>query len=132
MSQSNRRNLILIVTALIVAGCLRESAAQDQAPEVELRVRFDPDPPLVGEGSIFVELADGSGQSLEGLELDIKGDMTHAGMTPQFGASIDLGGGIYEVPFSWSMGGDWILQISAHLPDGRLIMRTINVRVSPE
>jgi hypothetical protein len=57
--------------------------------------------------------------------------MSHAGMTPVIVERANGEAGTYAVPFEWTMAGDWIVTISATLPDGRSLVRTLPVRVEP-
>lgn len=125
-------NSLLLVALLLAAGCVRQSRVVDQTTAVEVELSFDPNPPAVGKGIIYLEVRDANGQPIEELDIQIKGDMTHAGMTPVFGVSDDEGDGRYSIPFEWSMAGDWILQVATDLPDGRVLNRSFEVRVQPE
>jgi hypothetical protein len=40
-------------------------------------------------------------------------------MKPVLAEVGDGEGGKYETPFEWTMGGDWIVTVTATLPDGR-------------
>ena len=54
--------------------------------------------------------------------------MTHpghgAGRWPTRG---ERGAGVYEVPFAFTMPGDWVLLVYAALPDGARVERRIDV-----
>lgn len=58
--------------------------------------------------------------------------MTHAGMVPVLENAVDLGEGLYQVDFNWSMAGDWILELSGELPDGRYILREFRISVETQ
>lgn len=132
MSRSNHVRFLIFILLLLVSACVRESATGDQAATLQVELRFEPDPPVVGEGTIEITVKDERGKPVEGIKIQVKGDMTHAGMTPVFGVSIEHGEGRYSVPFKWGMAGDWILQFSADLPNDRLLNRSFEVRVLPE
>ncbi len=132
MSRLRYLNLLLLIFALLIPGCTRQSSVGKQATAVSVDLNFKPNPPVVGEGMIYLEVRDQNGQPIKDLDIQVKGDMTHAGMTPVFGTSTDEGKGRYSIPFEWTMAGDWILQIAADLPDGRLLNRSFEARVQPE
>ncbi|MFN8372448.1 MAG: FixH family protein, partial [Anaerolineae bacterium] len=94
-----------------------------------INVRYEPDPPTVGEGIVVVILRDSGGFPIDNATLFLRGDMTHAGMAPvetEFSDSVD---GEYRVPFNWNMGGDWILTVRAVLADGTASEVQFNVSV---
>ena len=72
---------------------------------------------------------DAAGAAVEGAELEIKGDMTHAGMVPVVVTISQGDAGTYLTGFEWTMAGDWILTVQAKLPDGRVARRQFEVRV---
>lgn len=123
--------MVLALTVLI-AGCVRRSAVGDQAADMSVQISFTPSPPVVGEGTISLKVEDAHGDAIDGLDIQVKGDMAHAGMTPVFGVSVDDGEGRYSIPFEWTMSGDWILQIAADLPDGRVLNRSFEAYVAPD
>lgn len=110
--------------SLLLSACQRASQQADQAPEVQVSLAVQPDPPQVGPARLVVTLADGAGKPIEDARLRIKGDMSHAGMVP-VRADVDTGGpgGVYETAFEWTMGGDWIVTVTAVLADGRVTSR---------
>jgi hypothetical protein len=57
--------------------------------------------------------------------------MTHPGMTPWLADVDSLPASQFTLPVSWSMAGDWILQIEADLSDGRRLRRTLPARIEP-
>src|SRR5690606_15160175 len=102
----------------------------DQAADVKMDLSVQPDPPGVGPADLVVSLADAQGQPIEDARLAVKGDMSHAGMVPVL-AEIEGGAmGRYTVPFEWTMSGDWIVTVSAALPDGRTATRQFHLNVA--
>jgi hypothetical protein len=51
-------------------------------------------------------------------------------MQPSLGAATKSQDGRYEVPFDWTMGGDWVLTVTATLPDGRVVQREFPATVT--
>ncbi|MGD8632857.1 MAG: FixH family protein [Anaerolineales bacterium] len=132
MSRWKPLSLAIALAIMLPAACTRQSAVADEAPDIKTEISLRPDPPVVGKALIVVEISDQQGQPIEGLNLTMKGDMTHAGMTPVLGSSTYQGDGLYTVPIEWTMAGDWILQLTAEMPDGRLLKRSVNLQVSPD
>jgi hypothetical protein len=76
-----------------------------------------------------VALADAAGIGIAGAELELKGDMTHAGMVPVVVTVSEGDAGHYTTAFEWTMAGDWIVTVQAALPDGRVARRQFEVTV---
>ncbi|MDZ4764688.1 MAG: FixH family protein [Chloroflexota bacterium] len=103
-----------------LAGC-RESLQATPTPDsasARLDLRAEPDPPTSGDGTLMVTVTDAAGQPIDGASVSARGDMTHAGMSPTFGLAAGSTNGVYRIPFAWKMGGDWIVTVTAVLPDG--------------
>ncbi len=122
------RSLILIV--LLLSACSRRETL-DQAPEVIVEMEVIPSPPSVGPSLLMITITRPDGDPIEDFNLDARGDMSHAGMTPVIVEQVAGEAGIFAIPFEWTMAGDWIVTLSASLPDGRSLLRTIPVEVGP-
>jgi hypothetical protein len=124
--------LLAVLLSLSLVGCSRVSRQADPAPDVDIALAINPDPPGVGPTQLTVSVTGADGTPIDGARLSIKGDMTHAGMQPVL-ASTDGGvGGQYQTRFEWTMGGDWIVTVTAHLPDGRTTARQFSYTVEED
>lgn len=122
--------VLAALVGLTLTGCGRASQQPDPAPEVSMSLSVSPDPPLFGRPcEMRITLLDGEGRAIDGAELSIKGDMTHAGMVPVLTEIKQSENGVYATDFAWSMGGDWIVTVSATLPDGRVTSRQFELTV---
>ena len=119
------RYLLLFVVLLspALAGCGRVSRAEAQTTDVNIVLEINPDPPGVGPAHLTLFVTSADGTPIDGARLSIKGDMTHAGMQPILAETEGGEEGRYEAPFEWTMGGDWIVTVTAALPDGRTASR---------
>lgn len=77
-----------------------------------------------------VSLTDAAGAAIEGAAVTVRGDMSHAGMAPVEATAANAGDGLYRADFAWTMGGDWIITVTATLPDGRVKSQTFNYTVT--
>ena len=111
------------------AACTRRSTAQDEAPEVRVAAGFTPSPPAVGEGQLTLAFFDAAGQPVGVETLRLKADMAHPGMTPWLAEFASLHDTQVTLPVTWSMAGNWILQVDAELRDGRRLLRTVPLQV---
>lgn len=122
--------LALLMAGLLLPACQRASQQEDQAPEIVVNLQVSPQPAVVGPATLLLEVQDQAGQPVQLIDLTVRGDMSHAGMTPIFAEAQQVDLGLYQLPFEWSMAGDWILSINAELADGRLLRRQLKLSVS--
>jgi len=121
--------LIPLLPSLALVGCGRLSQQQDQVAGVNIALAVHPDPPAVGPANLTVFVTGADGRPIDGASLHIKGDMSHAGMQPVL-AEVEGGiDGEYQTPFEWTMAGDWIVTVTAALPDGRTTARQFTYTV---
>lgn len=107
---------LLLLCLILLTACGPQTAPS--APQgTTITARVEPDPPAVGESTVIVTLQDAGGNPIEGAQISIHGDMDHAGMEPVDRDTSTATDGEYRVPFEWTMGGGWILEITAQLPD---------------
>jgi hypothetical protein len=107
----------LLLLLLMLTGC-RQPQAPLNNPDVQIDITTMPDPPTLGDARLFVQVSDAQGSPIDDAQLEVRGDMTHAGMVPVLRSITGGENGMYEVPFEWTMGGDWFVEITATLPDG--------------
>jgi hypothetical protein len=120
----------MVIILISITGCgLRNERDEDEAPEVILELTTMPDPAQAGKGRILLNMKMPDGKPIPDAAIVIKGDMSHAGMVPVIREAEADEGGEYLADFDWTMPGDWILTITAELPDGRQLVRTVNVNV---
>jgi hypothetical protein len=100
-------------------------------PTIDAKVRVDPNPAQVGPSLLTIELIRPDGMIIEGAQVSIRGDMTHAGMVPVFGKSVEIAPGIYEAPVEWTMAGDWQLSLTVQEERGATTQLEIPFSVDP-
>lgn len=114
--------LLLGGTVLSASGCRRRAAVRD----VELQCRVEPAPPRTGPARVIVTLAHlKQSGPVKGAKVSVEGNMAHPGMVPVFGTATETQPGRYEAPLTLTMGGDWVLSVTARLPDGRRLRRDV-------
>lgn len=116
-----RRRFLVSLTAflaLFVVACRApdtSAAGGDAATVIAVEL---PDDPVVGDAALTVHV-ERDGQALRGAEVEITGDMTHAGMAPVVVTAQEQGDGSYRAgDFAFTMAGDWILTVEVELDDG--------------
>lgn len=108
--------LLLIVTILggLTACRVGRGGTSDVAIDLTM-----PAAELAPPTTLTATLRDASGTPIEGADVTLRGDMTHAGMEPVIVPMQSVGGGQYRTDqFAFNMAGDWILTVEAALPDG--------------
>lgn len=117
------RGLVLLLSLTMVLAACRgpapsASAASSDAEATSIAVEL-PDDPAVGPADVVVRLSVG-GEPVRDAEVEVTGDMTHAGMVPVIAAAHESEPGVYRTDdFAFDMAGDWVLTVEATLPDGR-------------
>lgn len=117
----------LLGIALLVA-CRGDVDPGD--PQVTVRLGLSPTPPTVGPTRILVEVSE-AGRAVGPGRLTVEGSMAHAGMVPVLDSGRAEGPGRWVVPaFDFSMAGDWVVEVTLELEDGRRAVRRFPVRVT--
>ncbi|RME85915.1 MAG: hypothetical protein D6775_01525 [Caldilineae bacterium] len=120
--------LALVLLLGFPTACSR-GARTEALPDYQLQLRVLPHPPQVGESTLILSLTDAEGRPVSGARLEIKGDMSHAGMQPVLTEALPGDPGTYKALITWSMAGDWIVTITVKLPDGRRFRRRFDLTV---
>lgn len=113
------RLFTLALVALVAAACGQAAAQIPVLDDLMIELAVEPHPPAVGEATLVITVRDADGTPVEGATVTVHGDMDHAGMDPVDGESDEDAQGVYRVPFAWTMGGGWILDVTVSLPDNR-------------
>jgi len=120
----------LLVT--ILAGC-RPANRQviGKGSESGLTVQLEvAGRPQVGETTVLVHLLEGD-EGVSGADIEVTGDMTHAGMTPVVSRALEVEPGLYRTTdFTFTMAGDWFLSAEGTLPEGEKISATLPIQVA--
>ena len=111
------RSLLALLVLLPLGGCREAEPPGD--PSLILELGISPTPPAVGPARLIISLRDTLGNPVEGADVQVEGNMSHAGMTPVLDTAEAEGPGTYGIPdFTFTMAGDWFLTVEATLPDG--------------
>ena len=121
--------LLLSLFLILGSGCMRESR-RATSTDVQIDLSAVPFPAVVGETRLVIRVLDRNDQPVDDAALAVRGDMTHAGMRPVL-AQVQGGGveGYYDVPFEWTMSGDWIVTVEATLADGTAAQRRFDLSI---
>ncbi len=75
----------------------------------------------------MVTLTGDDGQPLTGAQVELEGNMTHAGMVPVLATAAEVEPGQYRAELEFTMGGDWFILVRATLADGRSLEEQVDV-----
>lgn len=127
-SSQNKLTALLIASLLTLAATAckpgdkaagGQNAAGASAAASGLTVSVAADGAAVGPAVVRVEARDG-GAPLTGAEVEVRGDMTHAGMAPVLVTAGEAEPGVYVAAgFTFTMAGDWIVSATVTAADGR-------------
>lgn len=112
---------LLALTAVACGGRNSNTTA-----ETDVQISVEPMSTAVGETMLMISLADADGDPINDAAIDVKGDMTHAGMQPVLAEASGGENGQYSVPFEWTMAGDWIVTVDVTLADGTTLSQTFD------
>ncbi len=113
----------LLLLLLMLVACGQQNNATPVPVNLDMSARVEPEPPAVGEATLIVTLKDAAGSPVDNAALKIHGDMDHEGMASVDHEVSQSANGEYRVPFEWTMGGGWIITVTAHLPDGGEVIK---------
>lgn len=90
---------ILIFLSFFLASCRRPVQPADKAPGVAMTLAVEPEAPAVGVATLFIMMTNADGSPINGATIEVRGDMTHAGMEPVLAEATLSQDGVYEAPF---------------------------------
>jgi hypothetical protein len=119
--------ILALILFLLPTACNGRNSQQTNNDDIRIIVAVDST--SVGETSLLVTVTDKEGTPIDNATVSVKGDMSHAGMVPVLAEAANGENGIYEMPFEWTMGGDWIVTVEVTLPDGRSATQQFNYSI---
>jgi hypothetical protein len=123
--------LALLLLALAGCGRVQDARALNSNPDVKVTLAAAPASPVANQAStLSISLAGADNQAIDGAQVQVEGNMSHAGMVPVLATAAPAGSGVYKATMTWTMAGDWVLTVKATLPDGRTVTREFPARVS--
>ncbi|MBE2220185.1 MAG: FixH family protein [Anaerolineae bacterium] len=120
---------LITLSVLLLIGCSRVSQETEHNPEtqtgaIQIELVEPLFPAAIGKETLNIRVFDANNQPIDNAKINIRGDMTHAGMTPILAETENGNKGLYQLPIAWSMSGDWIVTVQVILPDGTIAEQT--------
>src|SRR5512134_249466 len=102
--------LVMISVLLAACGSISTPAVASSKP-VNIKVETNPNPPVMGDIEVILNITDVNGNPIEGATVDVSAD--HIDMTgmDMSGAATEQGGGRYAINANFSMSGNWRLKV---------------------
>ena len=82
----------------------------------------------MGAAAITLQIADATQKPVSHATIEVEADMSHPGMAPVFGEVEETAPGSYRAHLNFTMAGDWVVLLRIKLPDGRKMVRQVDVR----
>ena len=124
-----RKFIALMLCLVLFAACRQESKPAAEA-ELSISLRVLPAEANVGEAELIIDIADADGRAVNPEQVDVRGDMDHAGMTPVLRDDVRGSAGQYRVPFEWTMAGEWTVTVKLTFADESSLEETFELSVS--
>jgi hypothetical protein len=121
--------LLVLLVMIAVVGCGQQSSPTAAVTDIQIVLAVEPEPPATGDSTLIVTLTDTNGAPVSGATVNVEGNMDHAGMEPSTGQTSEGTDGLYRVPFRWTMGGGWMVTVTATLQDGGVATETFEMFV---
>jgi len=123
-----RRTVAFLMVLFIAVAC-RQQAVSAENINIDIAVTDS----LVGETTVIVTVTDDEGNALDNPgTLSLRGDMDHAGMLPVIREAKDSTEGVFSVPFEWTMGGAWSLEVTLTLGNGDVVTESFDFEILTE
>jgi YtkA-like len=99
---------LFLILLLTFTACAPKSSSK-----LDVTLELSPSSPRIGKTNIVLKL-ERDQKILEGWNVSVEGNMTHAGMGTVDGTVTEIGAGKYQVKnFDFNMSGDWVLTVTA-------------------
>lgn len=119
---------LLLLVSGVAGGCGPRSDVGD--PDLSVRLGVSPTPAIQGPTRLLVEASDGSGPA-PGGRVEVGGTPPGRGAAASTAVATPEGLGRWVVPaFDFAVPGEWVLEVTLVLDDGRRAVRRFPVRVT--
>ncbi len=128
------QKLVPALVACLVVACSGASGADGNTQGLSAKLTFDPQP-HIGTVECTVALTNADGTPAQCTEVELEGNMNHAGMVPVFAAAEARGEGTFVAELEFTMGGDWLIFVRGKSPEGKafeIVKDVTGVRRKPQ
>ena len=119
-----RPGAVALLAAGLSSGCTKSAVVP---PPVDVAWTLSPTAAVVGPATLVVTVRAPAGDAVAGATVHLEAFMSHPGMAPVLADATERLPGVYDLPFAFTMPGDWVLTVSVALPGGGRVERRITV-----
>ena len=122
--------LLTVCLALLAAACRQSDPPQVTTGVIISLADSQNGRHVMGPEALTIRLTSADGTPITDATVELRGDMAHAGMVPSLAAASPAATpGDYDATIEWTMAGDWLLTVTATLPDGLVAAEEFSLRV---
>ena len=98
----------MVLPLLLLSSCRGDPG---ETGELDVGISIAPTPATIGTSRILISVDD-DGAPIAGAEVDVEGNMSHAGMVPVHERAEEIAPGSYAIAaFPFTMAGEWVLTV---------------------
>jgi len=112
------KTLTALAAIVVILAALWIVSQKPTSNAVQISLSSEPFPLSVGSSTLLVSLKRADGAPIDNAAVEVSGQMQHQGMLPLTGRTSSSANGEYRVPIIWPMMGQWMVDVTARLPDG--------------
>jgi YtkA-like len=122
---ANAVTVVLAVASFSLLACGRGGGGTGGS-DLDFSSTLAPAAATVGPATLTVRLRE-AGRAVTGAAVRLEAHMSHPGMAPVMADATERTPGVYDISFHFTMQGDWVLLVSAALPNGRRVERRVDI-----
>ena len=100
-------SMFVILSVLLAACGSTPAPAATASRQVNIKMETDPNPAVMGDMELVLNITDANGNPIEGATVDVSADHTDMSGMNMSGLATDQGGGRYSIKANFSMSGNW-------------------------
>jgi hypothetical protein len=109
-----KMKLWLCLLLLFTAACGSQNEVATEL-NLDIQLRIEPENPSVGLSTLLIEVRDENAEAISDAQITVIGNMSHEGMGATEANGSRAENGVYRIPFEWTMGGDWYVDVTVTL-----------------
>jgi hypothetical protein len=103
---------MFVIPSVLLAACAGTlTPAATASKPVNIKMETDPNPAVMGDMELVLNISDANGNPIEGAKVDVSADHTDMSGMNMSGLATDQGGGRYSIKANFSMSGNWKLTV---------------------
>lgn len=131
----DRRSIVSWICLFVLFSMTACGSATDSTGNANVQITLLPPAQGAAADSLQIQLRTATQEPITDATVSLEGNMNHAGMAPIIADAVTDAAdgnsdGIYQVPFQFSMLGDWIITIAVTLADGSQVTEDIPVTIT--